>query len=148
MKHLHEIEVTYKSVPSQQRIITSSYQANELAHEIYELSNAKIDLKEYFFIILLNRSNKVISYYKLSEGGISGTIADIRLAFSTALKCVSTAMILVHNHPSGQLKPSDADVRLTKQFIDAGKILDITILDHIIVTSNNGYYSFADEGQI
>jgi DNA repair protein RadC len=148
MKHLHEIEVTYKSVPSQQRIITSSYQANELTHEIYELSNAKIDLKEYFFIILLNRRNKVISYYKLSEGGISGTIADIRLAFSTALKCVSTAMILVHNHPSGQLKPSDADEKLTKQFIDAGKILDILILDHIIVTSNNGYYSFADEGKI
>jgi DNA repair protein RadC len=148
MKQLNEIEISYKSVPSQQRIITSSYQANELAHEIYALSHANIDLKEYFFIILLNRRNKVISYYKLSEGGISGTIADIRLAFSTALKCVSTGLILVHNHPSGQLKPSDADIRLTKQFTEAGKILDINILDHIIITSNDGYYSFADEGQL
>jgi DNA repair protein RadC len=118
-----------------------------LIKEIYSNTQSEIELKEYFFMILLNRANKVIGYYKLSEGGISGTVVDLRLAFGTALKGLASGIIITHNHPSGNLSPSEEDKRLTKKFVEAGKLLDIAVLDHLIVT-NNGYYSFADEGII
>lgn len=106
-----------------------------------------MDLKEYFFILLLNRGNKVIGYHKLSEGGMSGTVADIRLAFATALKCAANAIILCHNHPSGTLDHSAQDRMLTDKFVEAGKLLELTVLDHVILTSE-GFYSFADAGLI
>lgn len=147
MKTLNEITVVYSSKLKEREKISSSRDAYGVLDRIYRESGCQIDLKEFFFILLLNRGNEVIGYYKLSEGGISGTVADIRLAFATALKCIASGMIISHNHPSGNLNPSRSDITLTSKFVDAGKMLDIPVLDHIILTSLD-MYSFADNGKI
>lgn len=103
-----------------------------------------IDYKEVFYIILLNNSNEVLGISKISEGGITGTVVDVRLVFQIALKSHAVGMILAHNHPSGTLKPSQADISLTKKLKNAGEILDVKVLDHLIITTEN-YFSFADE---
>jgi DNA repair protein RadC len=100
---------------------------------------------ENFCIILLNRANKVLKTVKISDGGITGTVVDPRKVFKIALDNNATSIILGHNHPSGQLTPSDADIQLTKKLKQAGDTLDLPVLDHIIVGDGN-YYSFADEG--
>jgi len=102
---------------------------------------------EEFWLLLLNKACEVFARKKLSTGGTAGTVADVKLAFKIALDAQASALIAVHNHPSGNLKPSDADVDLTKKMKEAGKILDLPLLDHLIV-SERGYYSFADEGII
>lgn len=107
----------------------------------------KIGFLEEFKIILLNRANKVLGICPISLGGISGTIADPKLIFATALKASASGIILAHNHPSGNLKPSQVDIQLTKKLVEAGKFLDLGILDHLIIGSE-GYLSFADEGLI
>jgi DNA repair protein RadC len=101
--------------------------------------------REEFWVVLLNRANEVIRTEKMSEGGVAGTVVDPKLIFKTALDHLASALILVHNHPSGNLKPSQADLQLTKQLKEAGKFLEINVLDHIIFT-DNGFYSFIDEG--
>ena len=143
---LQEISVSYERNYSSEAI-TNSRQAAITCREAYSLTKANIQLKEYFYFVLLNRANEVIGYHKLSEGGISGTVADIRLAYSTAIKCLASGMILCHNHPSGNIKPSQADIKLTQKFKEASKILDIGLLDHIILTET-GHFSFADEGML
>ena len=95
--------------------------------------------------MLLNRYNKVIGIFTASSGGIAGTVADPKLIFACALTGAASGIILAHNHPSGSLQASQADIDLTKKLRDGGKLLDIQILDHIIMTSES-YYSFADEG--
>ncbi len=102
---------------------------------------------EEFWILFLNRANRVEEKYNVSKGGIVGTIVDIRLIMKRALDTYAAAMILVHNHPSGNIQPSDADISLTKQLKDAGALMDIPVLDHIIVTEN-GYFSFSDHGMM
>lgn len=99
---------------------------------------------EEFWIIYLNNSNKVISKSQLSKGGITGTLVDTRLVFKPAIEIGAVSIILVHNHPSGTLKPSEADKQITKKLKQAGESLDIKVLDHLIVTETN-YFSFADE---
>ncbi len=100
---------------------------------------------EEFWIILLNRGNQVIKKNQISSGGIAGTVVDVRLIFKIALENLSNSMILIHNHPSGNLKPSQADIDLTKKLKNAGVMMDIPVLDHLIITEKK-YYSFADEG--
>jgi DNA repair protein RadC len=100
---------------------------------------------EEFWVLYLNNSNKVIYKSQISKGGITGTLVDTRLVFQTALEYYATSVILTHNHPSGKLQASDADRQITKKLREAGKHLDILVLDHIIVTEKN-YFSFADEG--
>lgn len=102
---------------------------------------------EEFWIVYLNNSNKVIQKNQLSKVGITGTLVDVRLALKTALEVSATAIILVHNHPSGTLKPSQADKDLTTKLKTAGQSLDIKVLDHLIITEN-AYFSFADENLI
>ncbi len=116
------------------------------SRDIYSLMNRYFeDLNhEEFWIILLNRSNKVLSKHLISKGGQSGTIADPKIIFQTALENHASSVILAHNHPSGNLKPSQADINLTQRIISAGNLLDISILDHLIFT-NDSYLSFADE---
>jgi DNA repair protein RadC len=107
-----------------------------------------LDLQhEEFYILLLNRANEIIRSKQISIGGMSGTIADGKVIFKTALDLGAHAIILVHNHPSGQLKPSDNDKSLTKKMVEFGKHIDLPILDHLIFT-DNGYFSFADNGMI
>ena len=100
---------------------------------------------EEFWIVYLNNSNKVISKAQLSKGGITGTVVDIRLVFKMALEYGATSIVLCHNHPSGSLKPSDADIQITQKLKRAGESLEIAILDHVIVTET-GYFSFVDQG--
>ena len=102
---------------------------------------------EEFWVLLLNRNNKILKDEKVSDGGISYTVADPKRIFKSALENSASHLLLCHNHPSGNLEPSSADHNLTKKLIAAAKNLDMTIIDHIIVT-DRGYYSFADEGQI
>lgn len=108
------------------------------------LSNLNV---EEFWILLLDRSNKEISRKRISVGGISGTVVDTKVIFKHALDFLASSIILVHNHPSGNNKPSQADKQLTNQLKEAGKIMDIPILDHVIIAGKN-YFSFADEGII
>jgi len=96
-------------------------------------------------VLLLNRANKAIGEYEVSTGSSTGTIADPKLSFAAAIKTNATGIVLAHNHPSGNLNPSEADISLIKKIRDAGKMLEISVLDHLIITSE-GYYSFADEG--
>ena len=100
---------------------------------------------ENFCILLLNRANKVLRAVKISDGGITGTVVDPRKVFKIALDNNATSIILGHNHPSGQLAPSDADIKLTRKLKEAGDMLDLPVLDHLIIGDGN-YYSFADEG--
>jgi DNA repair protein RadC len=93
-------------------------------------------------------SQKLIGYFKLSSGGLTSTIVDTRLLFSVALKSLATGVILSHNHPSGNLKPSEQDKSLTDRIKQASRLLDINFLDHIIVTPKFKYYSFADDGKL
>ncbi|NNK40777.1 MAG: DNA repair protein RadC [Winogradskyella sp.] len=102
---------------------------------------------EEFWILYLNNSNKIIQKNQLSKGGITGTLVDVRLVLKNALEVGATALILVHNHPSGTLKPSVADKEITKKLKLAAQSLDIKVLDHLIITEN-AYFSFADEGLI
>ncbi|AWK03082.1 hypothetical protein HYN56_02140 [Flavobacterium crocinum] len=100
---------------------------------------------EEFWVLFLNNSNKVIARSQLSKGGISGTIVDVRLVYKLAIENGATGLILCHNHPSGTLKPSDADKQITKKMKLAGESLDVKVLDHLIITESK-YYSFVDEG--
>jgi DNA repair protein RadC len=102
---------------------------------------------EEFWILLLNRNNKVIHRFMTSKGGLTATVIDVRTILKTAIDRLATSMILSHNHPSGNLTPSDADMQITRKLKEAGKIMDIQVLDHVIV-SHYGYYSFADNGQL
>jgi len=100
---------------------------------------------EEFWIMLIGRSSKVIAKELVSKGGLSGTVADPRVIFHMAIQHQASGIIMIHNHPSGNLKPSREDLSLTKRISDAGNLLDIKVLDHLIIT-DNGYYSFGDEG--
>lgn len=124
----------------QQKKIDSSLSVFELMQPIIgELPH------EEFWIVYVNNSNKVIHKNQLSKGGITGTLVDIRLVMKTAIEVGATGLILAHNHPSGTLKPSDADKQITKKIKTASESLDIKVLDHLIVT-DKAYFSFADEG--
>ncbi len=122
--------------------INSSKDAFELMHSM--VSDC---LYEEFWIIMLNKANKVIKYESISEGGITGTVADPKKIFKLALENNATSLILCHNHPSGNLKPSGADIKLTKKVKEAGLFLEILVVDHIII-GDEKYYSFADEGML
>lgn len=102
---------------------------------------------EEFWLLLLNRANHVMRVEKVSQGGVAGTVADPKVIFKAALDHLASAIILAHNHPSGNRRPSQADIALTRKLRDAGTLLDLPILDHLIFT-DDGYYSFADEGTL
>ena len=142
-----EVELVYKTnvKPSERPQIRTSYDSFSILKEIWD--DNKINILEQFKVLLLNRANKVIGVYEASSGGITGTIADSRLILATAIKSLAVSIILSHNHPSGNLKPSRADEELTSRIKSACQYHDIKVLDHVIVTSE-GYYSFADEGLI
>lgn len=102
---------------------------------------------EEFWTLLLNRSNHLIKKELISRGGVAGTVVDAKIIFKSAVENLANAIILCHNHPSGNIKPSDADIKLTKNLKEAGKLLEIQVLDHLIVTDTD-YFSFADNGMM
>ena len=105
-----------------------------------------MEMFEEFYILLLDRSSRVMGRYLVSQGSVAGTVVDPKDVFCAALKTRCSGLILAHNHPSGNLKPSSSDLDLTKKLIQGGDLLDIQILDHLILAPDGGYYSFADEG--
>jgi DNA repair protein RadC len=115
--------------------------ANYLRPEIGDLSH------EEFWVVFLNRQNKVIDKKKLSQGGMTGTVIDVRLVLKFALEKHATSLIFCHNHPSGNLDPSDADKKITRQLKEAAALMEIPVIDHLIITQS-GFYSFADEGML
>ena len=140
-----EVELVYRNFvkPSQRPRVSSSGTAYRYFLQTWE--EGQLELAEHFKIMLLNRCGRILGIMKLSAGGVSGTIVDPKLVFAAALKANASALILAHNHPSGNLNPSQPDLCLTRKLIAAGQLLDIGINDHLVITAE-GYYSFADEG--
>jgi DNA repair protein RadC len=140
-----EVELIYRNkIPASERQrINCSSDAYKVLMNSWDLN--KIELLEQFKIILLDRRNACLAISEIATGGVSGCIADPRIIFSTALKARASGIVLSHNHPSGNLTPSNQDFALTKKLIAAGKLLDISVVEHLIV-SPQGYYSFADDG--
>jgi len=140
-----EVELVYKTTvrASERPKISSVKDCYELLKEYWNENT--IEMQEEFKVLLLNRGNKVIGIYEASSGGITGSVADPRLILAAAIKSLAVSIILSHNHPSGNLKPSRADEELTQKIKMAACYHDIKLVDHIIITSE-GYYSFAEEG--
>jgi len=102
---------------------------------------------EEFWILFLNRANKVQGRMKISQGGVSGTVTDVRIVMKQAIETLASGLVICHNHPSGNNSPSDADIRITQKIKEAGALMDIQLLDHLIICGKN-YYSFADNGAL
>jgi DNA repair protein RadC len=117
--------------------------------DVYEFIRPVIENlpHEEFWAIFLNQANKIIERVKISHGGIAGTVTDIRILYKTALEKLACSVIVCHNHPSGNIEPSNADKELTRKLYEAGNIIDVKLLDHLIIGENR-YFSFADEGMI
>lgn len=140
-----EIQLTYKSnvKPSLRPKISTSRDAFNILKENWD--EDKIEFVEQFKVMLTNRAQKVLGILEVSTGGVSGTVADPKVIFVAAIKAGASGFIMAHNHPSGNLTASQADIDLTRKMKEGGKFLEIQLLDHLIVTTE-GYYSFADEG--
>jgi DNA repair protein RadC len=143
--NVSEIKVTYNTSGTPKVKIKSGDDAYNVLLASWDLDT--IELQEEFKILLLNRANEVLGVYPLSRGGITGTVVDQRLIFAVALKCNATGIIICHNHPSGKLLPSEADITLTKSIGKCADLLEINLLDHLIITKN-GFYSFSNEGKL
>ncbi|RLD50451.1 MAG: DNA repair protein [Bacteroidetes bacterium] len=130
----------------EKRPIRSSQSIYEIMQENWEAGT--IGATESFYLIMLNRANRVNGIIKHSTGGLSGTVIDTRLLLCAALLSMSSSIVVCHNHPSGNKQPSDADIKITEKLKKAAKHMEITLLDHVIITEQDGYFSFADEGII
>lgn len=140
-----EVELVYKS-----KIKSSQRPQLRRVTDVYEFllqnwDENRIELLEQFKVILMNKNNRVLGIYEASTGGIAGTLADPKLIFMAALKMNASILIISHNHPSGNLEPSQADKILTQKIKDVAALLDMRLLDHVIVTTE-GFFSFADGG--
>lgn len=140
-----EIKLSYSLPLKASRLpkVSISHDAKEFFFQSWDLN--KIEFVEQFKVMLLNRANKVLGILEISSGSSTGTIADPKLIFAGALKANASSVILAHNHPSGNLSPSQSDIDLTRKVREGGKLLEIAVIDHIILTRES-YYSFADEG--
>ena len=123
--------------------VKSSESAYQFFYSIFDADT--ILWTEESAMIILNRANEIIGYSKISSGGTAGTVVDAKVIFTKALLAGGHSIILAHNHPSGNLEPSEQDIKLTKQLVKAGEVLDIRVLDHLILT-DKGYYSMNDKG--
>jgi DNA repair protein RadC len=140
-----EIELVYrnKCKASERPTVTKSEDAYNALMQTWDKD--KIELQEQFKVMLLDRSGNCMGISTVATGGITNCMVDLKLVFAAAIKARATGIILAHNHPSGSTKPSENDKRLTDRFAEAGKLLDLPVLDHIIVTKD-AYLSFGDEG--
>lgn len=141
-----EVKLSYKTkIKASERIqITSSETAYNVLKPYF---SEEMEYKELFYVIYLNRANKVLGVHKISEGGCSGTVTDGKIIFQGALLANAQAIILSHNHPSGNTKPSKQDIEFTKKLAEFGKYIELPVLDHVILAEES-FYSFADNGQI
>lgn len=140
---LAEVQISYSShIKAKDRMkVTGSSDAADAFRAIWPA----YDHIEFSYMLMMNRQNQILGYHQLSKGGMTGAVVDVRVIFQVALKACATSLILAHNHPSGNLDTSDADRKITRQIKEAGLILDIPLLDHLIMTTDS-YFSMADEG--
>lgn len=143
---VNEVQLMYKR---KNEISEYSIESSIDAVEIFrgQFPEGSIDHREFVFMMCLSQANKVLNVSKISEGGLSSCVLDVRLIFQTALLSNASAIILCHNHPSGSLRPSTEDLKITQEIKAAGKLMKIELLDHIIITSDS-YYAFADDAII
>lgn len=130
---------------SELRQITTSKDCEDVLRIVFNSSTFL--WREEMLLLCLNRANKVIGYYRVSVGGVSGTVCDPKVIFTIALNSGASAIVLAHNHPSGNLQPSEADKALTKRIKDLGVLLEVVLIEHMILTEES-YYSFADNGSL
>ena len=145
MNTIREIKLSYSKNGIENIKITDSSSAFKVLIDNWDMDT--IELQEEFKVLLLNRANHVLGIYPLSKGGVSGTVVDVKLLLASAIKANASSIIIAHNHPSGNLKPSEQDNLLTRKIKDGAKLLDITLLDHLVVT-RDGFCSYSDEGSI
>jgi DNA repair protein RadC len=147
-KLIYELQLTYKAKGSGNILqkIRSSAAAYRLLQSIFDPD--LIAAREEFVVLYLNRAAQVIGYHRAFQGGVSSVVCDPKIILGVALKSFASGLILAHNHPSGNLKPSEADIMLTGRIKNACKEMDIELLDHLILTPDGSFYSFADEGRI
>lgn len=140
-----EVEISYKNkIPYNQRQrISNSQNAYEILTQLFPENT--IDYRETFIVLYLNKAHQILGYSTISQGGTSNTTVDIKMVIQTALLANASCIMLAHNHPSGNVQPSSDDNRITNRIIEAAKLFDITVLDHLIITNEN-YYSFTDNG--
>jgi DNA repair protein RadC len=144
--NIAELEVSYKPNVSTAYHVKCSNDAYQLFTQLFD--EARISMQESFWVLFLNRANNPIGCYKLSTGGIAGTMVDIKLLLSITLKSLASSIVIAHNHPSCNRKPSKADIELTNKIKEACALCEVNLIDHLIVTPNNAYFSFADEGML
>ena len=135
-----DISYSYGTTKAERETIKSSLDAKNIFRSALKNS---IEYKESFLVLILNNDNEILGIKKISEGGITSTVVDVRLVFQTILKAHGTAFIICHNHPSGKLEPSEADIKMTKKIKQGAQILDLKLLDHLILTKED-VLSFAD----
>jgi DNA repair protein RadC len=145
---IQEMEVVYlpTKIQSDKEAILNSREAYKLLKNLFNPNT--VSFQEECLVLYLNHASKLLGAQKLSKGGINATVVDIRIILATALKSLSTGIILAHNHPSGKLVPSEADKKITKQLSEASNLMDIKLIDHLIIGPEDGYYSFVDEGML
>lgn len=141
-----EVQLKYKPQPLTESIRSSSEIHRLLIKRVFD--DETIGYKESFKVLLLNNANKLIGYTTISEGGLTSTVVDVRVVMQTALVSNATSIVLAHNHPSGTVRPSGQDDAITKKIKSACELMDIRLLDHIIVTPFDSYYSYCDEGRL
>ena len=141
---IREVQVSYQPIKGKLFQVKSADNAFEYLSRAFD--EGTIGLYEEFLVLFLNRANRVMGCLRLPKGGLTGTVVYIRILFGTALKAMASSIVIAHNHPSNNLQPSDADLDLTKKIKEAGKLLDINLLDHLILGTDDNYVSFANEG--
>jgi DNA repair protein RadC len=151
MEKIDLSEITFVKLKYHNKVKPSDRQKVNRSQDAYEIFIENWDWEtithiETMKLMLLNRANKVLGIADLSTGGTNGCIIDLKVIFQYAILANASFIILAHNHPSGSLKPSEADIAITKKVKDAGKFLDITLLDHLIISPDERYFSLADEG--
>ena len=141
---IFEYSLKYTKSEIQKTKITTSESASNVIKKFYF---DDINIYESFFILLLDRANNTTGFAKISQGGTAGTVVDIKIIAKYAVESLSSSVIICHNHPSGNVTPSEADINITKKIKDALLLLDVKLIDHIILSENN-YYSFSDNGNL
>lgn len=142
--NIPEITLKYKTGDIKKVKISSASDGADYLKLMYDQDT--IEISESAIVVYFNQALNSIGWFRVSQGGMTGTVIDVRLVLATALKCGAAGIMMSHNHPSGNTEPSESDKNLTQKLKEAGKIMDIRLIDHIILTANGSYFSFADEG--
>ena len=143
MQTMKQYQITTKASEFPKKKIRSSDDSYEVIKQFW---HEDIEIYESFFILLLNRANMTIGWAKISQGGITGTVVDVKILLKYVVDTLASGVIIAHNHPSGNLIPSQSDIDITRKVKEALSYLDSQLLDHLIITPDNGYHSMADNG--